>query len=119
MTLLIVDDDRDQCDSLADVLNDVGYDVDVASSGKEAVEMANRNPYLLMLLDLRLPGMDRLDAFRRMKSADHHARCLLLTAFATDEVVCCAEELGIDAVVSKPLNLPALLSQIAQILNHN
>ena len=47
MTLLIVDDDQDQCDSLADVLNDAGYDVDTASSGKEAVEMASRKPYLL------------------------------------------------------------------------
>jgi two-component system, NtrC family, response regulator HydG len=119
MTLLIVDDDRDQCDSLADVLNDVGYDVDTASSGKEAVEMASRKPYLLMLLDLRMPGMDGLDAFRRMKSADQHTRGLILTAFATDEAVQSAEDLGMDAVISKPLDLPLLLSRIAQILTHN
>jgi two-component system, NtrC family, response regulator HydG len=119
MTLLVVDDDRDQCDSLADVLNDVGYDVDTASSGKEAVEMASRKSYLLMLLDLRMPGMDGLDAFRRMKSIDDHARGLLLTAFATDEAVRCAEDLGMDAMVSTPLNLPALLSRIGQIVSHN
>jgi two-component system, NtrC family, response regulator HydG len=119
MALLVVDDDRDQCDSLTDVLNDVGYEVDTASSGKEAVEMASRKPYLLMLLDLRMPGMDGLDAFRSMKSANQHARGLLLTAFATDEVVRCAEAMGMDAIISKPLNLPALLSRIAQILNHN
>jgi len=119
MTVLIVDDDRDQCDSLADVLNDAGYDVDTASSGKEAVEMASRKPYLLMLLDLRMPGMDGLDAFRRMKSADQHAKGLILTAFATDAAGQSAEDLGMDAVISKPLNLPVLLSRIAQILPHN
>jgi two-component system response regulator HydG len=119
MALLIVDDDCDQCDSLADVLNDVGYEVDTASSGKEAVEMASRKPYLLMLLDLRMPGMDGLDAFRRMKATDQHARGFLLTAFATDEAVRCAEYLGMDAIISKPLNLPVLLSRIAQILTHN
>jgi two-component system response regulator HydG len=119
MTLLIVDDDQDQCDSLADVLNDVGYEVDTASSGKEAIEMASHKSYLLMLLDLRMPGMDGLDAFRRMKSADQHARGLLLTAFATDEAMYCAAGLGMDAVISKPLDLPILLSRIAQILSPN
>ena len=119
MTLLIVDDDQDQCESLADVLNDVGYEVDTASSGKEAIEMASHKSYLLMLLDLRMPGMDGLDAFRRMKSADQHARGLLLTAFATDEAMHCAAGLGMDAVISKPLDLPILLSRIAQILTHN
>jgi hypothetical protein len=51
MVLLIVDDDQDQCDSLADVLKDVGYVVDIARSGKQAVEGASRKSYLLMLLD--------------------------------------------------------------------
>ena len=119
MALLIVDDDRDQCDSLADVLDDVCYEVDTASSGIEAIEMANRKSYPLMLLDLRMPGMDGLEAFRIMKSTDDHARGLLLTAFATDEAVRCAEDLGMDAIISKPLNLPALLSRIATILSHN
>jgi DNA-binding response OmpR family regulator len=119
MTLLIVDDDLDQCDSLADVLNDVGYEVDTASSGKEAVEMASRKAYLLMLLDLRMPGMDGLEAFRRMRLADQHARGLLLTGFATDEAMHCAADLGMDAMISKSLDLPILLSRIAQILSHN
>ena len=119
MAILVVDDDRDQCDSLADVLNDVGYEVDTASSGNEAVEMASRKSYLLMLLDLRMPGMDGLDAFRRMKSADHHTRGILLTGFATDEAMHCAAGLGMDAAISKPLDLPILLSRIAQILSHN
>jgi DNA-binding response OmpR family regulator len=119
MAILVVDDDRGQCDSLADVLTDVGYEVDSANSGNEAVEMASRKPYLLMLLDLRMPGMDGLDAFRRMKSVDQHARGLILTAFATDEAVQSAEDLGMDAVISKPLNLPVLLTRIAQVLNQN
>jgi DNA-binding response OmpR family regulator len=119
MTLLIVDDDQDQCDSLADVLKDVGYKVDTASSGKEAVEMASRKPYLLMLLDLRMPGMDGLEAFRRMKSADHRARGILLTGFATNEAMYCAAGLGMDAVISRSLDLPVLLSRIAQVLSHS
>ena len=119
MTLVIVDDDQDKCDSLADVLNDVGYEVDTASSGKEAIEMASHKSYLLMLLDLRMPGVDGLDAFRKMKSANHHARGLLLRAFATDEAMHCAAGLGMEAVISKPLDLPILLSRIAQILTHN
>jgi two-component system, sensor histidine kinase and response regulator len=47
---------------LADVLSDAGYGVDTASSGKEAVEMAIRKSYRLMLIDLRMSGMDGLDA---------------------------------------------------------
>jgi Response regulator containing CheY-like receiver, AAA-type ATPase, and DNA-binding domains len=119
MTILIVDDDQDQCESLADVLNDVGYDVDTASSGKQAVELASRKPYVLMLLDLRMLGMDGIEAFRRMKEADGRARGLLLTAFATVEAMRCAKELGMDEVISKPLDLPILLSRIGRVLSHN
>ncbi len=119
MTLLIVDDDQDQCDSLADVLNDVGYDVETASSGEQAVELASRTPYLLVLLDLRMRGMDGLEAFRRMKKTDGRASGLLLTAFATVEAMRCARDLGMGEVILKPLDLPILLSRIAQVLSHN
>ena len=117
--VLIVDDENIARQSLTDILKLEGYNVAAVPGGQAAVEYVRTHPVDLMIVDLRMPGMDGLDAFRRIRSADQNARGLLISAFATDEVMRCAEDLGMDALLSKPLDLPVLLSRISQILSHN
>jgi CheY-like chemotaxis protein len=82
---LIVDDDRDIREILADLLVDKGYDVSVATNGQEAFEMcrAQRAPDLIFL-DLQMPVMDGLE-FTRLKDADpqlSQVPVCVMTAFA-------------------------------------
>ena len=56
--ILIVDDDRDGCASLYDVLSDFGYEVDVAYNGAEALQRIDQKCYDIALLDYRMPDID-------------------------------------------------------------
>src|SRR5262249_41613915 len=58
--VLVVDDDVDTCRNLSDILADLGYQVDTAHDGPQALELVRRRPYDVALLDLRMPGMDGL-----------------------------------------------------------
>jgi PleD family two-component response regulator len=55
--ILVVDDEVDFCSNMADILGDMGYEIDVAHRGAEAIEKATQQPYDLFLLDYKLPCM--------------------------------------------------------------
>jgi len=58
--VLVVDDEPDTCNNLSDILTDLGYRVDCAYDGPAALELVHKGPYDVVLLDLRMPGMDGL-----------------------------------------------------------
>ena len=62
--ILVVDDEVDTCRNLRDILNDYGYEVDIAHDGPRAIELVRANAYDLALLDLRMPGMDGISVLR-------------------------------------------------------
>ena len=68
-SILIVDDERDACLNLADIFTDLGYRVDIAHDGWSALELLQKRPYDVALLDLKMPGMDGLTLYRRIKKA--------------------------------------------------
>src|SRR5262249_12488518 len=63
----VVDDDVAPCRNLSDILADLGYQVDTAHDGPQALELVRRRPYDVALLDLRMPGMDGLTLYREMR----------------------------------------------------
>jgi CheY-like chemotaxis protein len=79
--ILLVDDDQDSCASLADILTDLGYSVDVAHDGPAALESFARNPCRLALLDYRMPGMDGLQLSSRLKVQLQAPEIVLVTGF--------------------------------------
>jgi CheY-like chemotaxis protein len=79
--IFCVDDDRDTCASLADILTDLGYRVDVAYDGTSALQLVDRNGYGLALLDYRMPGMDGLELYRRLLLLRPGLVAVFVTAF--------------------------------------
>ena len=65
--ILIVDDEVDTCANLCDILTDLGYQVDTAYDGFAALELVKKNAYDVALLDLRMPGMDGLELYRKIR----------------------------------------------------
>lgn len=65
--ILVVDDDSDVCTVLQDLLRDLGYVVDVARNGAEALEALDRQPFDAMLLDMILPELDGRELLRRLR----------------------------------------------------
>ena len=80
MRLLVVEDEKALCESIAKGLRLDGYEVDTAFDGEEAMEIISTDSYDLIILDLNLPGMDGLDILKNMRASDNETNVLILSA---------------------------------------
>src|SRR6187551_2357610 len=83
-SILIVDDEVDTCANLSDIFTDLGFEVGTAHDGASALELIRERHYDVALLDLRMPGMDGLELYRRIKKLRSGTVALIVTAYATD-----------------------------------
>ena len=80
MRLLVVEDERALCESIAKGLRIDGYEVDMVFDGEEAMDIISTESYDLIILDLNLPGMDGLDILKNMRASDNETNVLILSA---------------------------------------
>ena len=85
--VLIVDDEPDFCDALRDILRSRGFEVAIALSGEEALPAYMQEKPDVVLLDIRMPGMDGLETLRELKVLDPGANAIMVTAIEDDEFV--------------------------------
>ena len=78
--LLVVEDERALCESIAKGLRLDGYEVDTVFDGEEAMDIISTDSYDLIILDLNLPGMDGLDILKNMRASDNETNVLILSA---------------------------------------
>jgi CheY-like chemotaxis protein len=115
-SLLVVEDDPDIADTLAELLEDAGYRVATAGNGRIALDHLQLSPELpdLILLDLMMPVMDGWQ-FREAQQSDPRLAgvpvILLSASVKADQA---AQELGVRALLRKPVDIEALLRAIAQ-----
>lgn len=112
--LLVVDDDLDTLANLADILTDIGYQVRTASSATEALRSLDANAFDIVLLDLKLPGMDGLQLYRELKRRSASTVAILITGFADAETRARADQIGVWRILSKPVDVTALLPLISE-----
>ena len=113
---LIVDDDRAMVRTLSDVLELKGWEVRGAYSGAAAVEADAREPFDVVLMDVKMPGMDGVDAFKAIKKARPGTRVVLMTAYAARDRILEAEREGVMRVLPKPVDIGELLSLLGNAL---
>lgn len=80
MRLLVVEDERALCESIAKGLRLDGYEVDMVFDGEEAMDIISAESYDLIILDLNLPGMDGLEILKNMRASDNETNVLILSA---------------------------------------
>jgi DNA-binding NtrC family response regulator len=114
--VLVVDDEPLIRWSLTETLTDRGYDVVEAGSGEAAVDAVSdaRNPFEVVLLDLRLPDSHDLSILSRIRRLAPTTQVILMTAFGTDDVLSGALELGAYRVVHKPFEVGELASLVSE-----
>jgi DNA-binding response OmpR family regulator len=110
--VLIVDDETNMRTTLADILSDEGYVIDTVPDGASAVEMCTKYTYEVILLDVRMPGIDGLETFRRIRRQCENARVIMMSAFSADELKRSTLEEGAVAFLSKPLDIDHVISLI-------
>ena len=113
--ILIVDDDKQMAMTLADILRIKGFDAEVAHSGVQALEYLQRRKFACVISDIRMPECDGVELFRKIKAADMHIPVVLMTAYASDELVQLGLNEGAIAALSKPLNIDRVINFLSAI----
>jgi two-component system, cell cycle response regulator DivK len=113
--VLVVEDFADNRDLLTEYLTFRGFTVTAAADGAEAIAMARQDPPDVILMDLRMPGLDGWEATRRLKADPATARVpvIAVTAHALKPEIESALDAGCDAVVAKPFDIAALGDALA------
>jgi len=114
-SILIVDDDDAICETLSDVLEALGYRTVIASDGVEAVACIQKEDFALVLMDLRMPRMGGVQAYREILKWRPAVKAIMMTAYATSDLVQEALRAGAREVLSKPLAMDRLLNLIATV----
>lgn len=110
--ILLVEDSPDNAFLICHFIKPLGYLVDVASDGLQAVEAAARKPYDCILMDIQMPGMDGLEATRRIRAAGFVKPIIALTAHALPTEVEKSLAAGCNDHLTKPISRGALAEAI-------
>lgn len=116
-SILIVDDDASLTKVLSGELRSVGYDIQIAANGKEALEKSEKEFFELILLDWKMPGMDGLEVLKELQKKSYPGKIILMTAYADLNVAMDARRLGASDFLSKPYDLDELLITIRKVLH--
>ncbi len=119
--ILVVDDDRDSCEVVCDILTDMGISGSWTQSGREAVnciqeaDVAGEN-FFAVILDWKMPDMDGIETARAIRRIDNKVKIIMLSGYDFSEVESQVRDAGVDGFLSKPLfksRLVYLLKKIA------
>lgn len=113
--ILVVDDEKNLRVTLAQILGDEGYSVETCASGEAAIEECRQQAFDLVLMDVRMPGIDGVEAFRTIRQRRPGARVVLMSAFTDEETRVAALKDGATAFLRKPFNIPDVLELIEEI----
>ena len=119
MRILIIEDEIDLVNVLAQGLRRQGYAVDIASDGEEGCESALVNDYDLLILDLNLPGMDGLEVCRRLRASHPHLLILMLTARSRLADKISGLDFGADDYLAKPFDFGELTARVRALLRRD
>jgi DNA-binding NtrC family response regulator len=110
--ILIVDDDESIRKTMKAILEDEGYKVDLAASGKEAVQRTNSTDYNLAILDIRLPDMEGIELLKLMKDSVPRTRKIMVTGYPSMQNAIGALNKNADAYLVKPVDVEKLLDTV-------
>jgi CheY-like chemotaxis protein len=117
LRILVVDDDRDIAESTGLLLQSLGHEVDLATSGEEALRQAAERRHPLVLLDIGLGSTDGLDVARRLRQLPHgrNMRIAAVTGRGDPRTRREARAAGIDRHLLKPLSIDALQELVSSV----
>jgi DNA-binding NtrC family response regulator len=114
--ILIVDDDEEIRSTVKVILEDEGYFVDSAATGREAVDKSKKTTFNLALLDIRLPDVEGVELLRLMKETVPRTRKIMLTGYPSMQNAIDALNKNADAFLVKPMDVEKLLALVKEQL---
>lgn len=113
--ILILDDDVDLCEELAEVLKDEGYYVESLYDGAEGQMQIKKNAYDIIILDYRMPGLNGVEILKFIKSKNLKTKIFIASGKPFIEKLLADEDLSslVTCVINKPFDAGALLEKIS------
>jgi len=109
LRILVVDDNPDMAETLADILELKGYTVHAAASGAEALEILQDQPVDILLTDVKMPGMNGLELYRETRKLYPRLITIFMTAYSADELIQQGMAEGVKTILDKPLDMNFLV----------
>ena len=110
--ILLVDDETDFTDTMSQLLRNRGYQVTAVNSGESAIKALGQGRYDVMVLDLKMPGMDGMATLKEAKKLELFTETLILTGHATISTALEAMKLGAYDYLTKPCDIDELVQKI-------
>lgn len=115
MNVLVVDDEKNMRLTLAAILEEEGYSVAEAATGEQAIERCEQQSFDVVLMDVRMPGLNGVDVFRKIRRHQEGIKVILMSAYGVDDLKRTALDEGAVAFLSKPLNLQRVINLIQDV----
>jgi len=116
-TILIVDDDPQLRRSFERLLTNEGHSVETAANGETGIEKVRQHVPDLVIMDVRMPGINGLEAFKEMLKIEPRITVVIMTAYGTTDTAIEATKLGAFDYVMKPFDIPDILEVIEKAIN--
>jgi DNA-binding NtrC family response regulator len=114
-TILVVDDNQDLLETFAMILKRRGYQVQTAVNGVSAVNKFKAQNFDVTLMDIVMPEMNGVDAFKKIKEMQPEAPIILMTAYSDEDLIQSAKDEGVRQIIHKPIRIDQLIDLINEV----
>jgi len=111
-TILVVDDNEALLETFAMILKRRGYEVQTACDGIAAVDKFKAQNFDITLMDIVMPEMNGVDAFKKIREIQPEASIILMTAYSDEELIRAAADKGVTLIIQKPIRIDSLIKLI-------
>jgi two-component system sensor histidine kinase/response regulator len=110
--ILVVDDDPSILRLVETILKRADYEVDTAADGREALDMIERTPYDVVILDLMMPNVSGLDVLKRLPARGPKPKFVIIMSASAPDIVAAAVNLNVFAALRKPFELDEMMAMV-------
>jgi DNA-binding NtrC family response regulator len=116
-SVLIVDDDTNFCFTLSKILEKKGYATTIAENGQRAIELLKEKAFDAILMDVKMPVINGMEAWKRIKQIRSSATIIFMTAFSVEDLIKDVIREGAYAVIKKPFDIDTVVNMIEESKN--
>ena len=117
LKILVVDDEKEFCLNVKDILEMENYEVSTACDGLKGLELIKQGGFALVLMDVKMPVMNGVETFKKMKEIVPDTPVIMVTAYAVEDLLREALQEGAFGILSKPLDFEKLFGLIENALH--
>jgi len=119
LNILIIDDEKNICLTLKDILSDWGCKVQIAFSGEMGLKKCNTNQFDIIFLDVNLPGIDGIETFKQIKEVQNTVEILMISGQVGIDIAVKAIKMGAYDFIEKPISIARIETIFKNILEKN